>query len=146
MNPRNVTPTLHSPESEPIPLDELFGAAVASRSTREELHEAQRRARTVPPDSDLGREASAVARRLLMQLEWAEVALVALLNEQVCACGRTHFWLEGEYIERAHVRDKTARWQILRSGQETVVLPKRVEYRTQRVKICPSCMKDHGYV
>lgn len=139
------TEILSTPEPEALPLEELFGSAVAARSNREQFREAQNRARLLSPESKEGREATEIARRLLFQLEWREVALVALMDEQVCSCGRVHFWLEGEYIERVHVRDKTARWHILRSGAETVVLPRRIEYRTQKVKMCPSCIKDHGY-
>lgn len=144
MNPRNEVPTLDS-EPEALPLEELFGAAIATRTSREKLREAQRVARTAPSESLEAHQANEIARRLLFQLEWREVALVALMDEQVCTCGRVHFWLEGEYIEREHVRDRTARWHILRSGTETVLLPRRIEYRTQKVKICPSCLKEHGY-
>lgn len=140
-------PDMNEPEL--APLDELFARAMQQASARDRLREAQRMARQAPTDSADAEAANAIARRLLLQLEWREVALVALCYEQVCSCGRTHFWVEGEYIEHQHVRDATARWQILRVRESVTrehhPLPRRVEYRTMRCDICPSCLREHGY-
>lgn len=140
-NPDNI-PEVEAPDFSALEAQLL--AARQALSAREELKRAQSIARA-RPDSDEGREASEIARRLLAQLEWREVALVALGYEQVCSCGRNHYWIEGEYIERQHIRDRTARWHMLKSGSETVKLPKRVEWRTMRVSLCPSCLREHGY-
>lgn len=137
-------------EAEPTPLDEMFARAMSRASDRDRLREAQREARRTPPETPEGREASEIARRLLLRLEWREEALVALACEQVCTCGRTHFWIEGEYIQHRHVRDNTAKWNILHRRESVTRdhhpdLPRRVEYQTMRVDICPSCLREHGY-
>lgn len=130
-------------------LDNLLPAAKAASEARSTLKRAQRLIRALPPGSDEAREASAIARRLLAAIEWREVAIVALMLEQVCLhCSRVHFWFEGEYLERHHVRDPSARWQELIPSPEVCIhpdLPRRVEYRTHKVRMCPTCVREHGY-
>lgn len=154
MNTRDIpraVPNLGDPDSEPTPLDEMFARAMARAGDRDRLREAQREARRRTPDSTEGREATEIARRLLLQLEWREEALVALVCEQICSCGRTHFWVEGEYLQHRHLRDATAKWNILRQRDSATRghhpdLPRRIEYQTMRVAICPSCLRENGYV
>jgi hypothetical protein len=145
-----ATPDMAEPESENSPLDELFARAMQTATERDRLREARREARRLPPESHEGREASEIARALLLKLEWREHALVALCCEQVCTCGRTHFWVEGEYLEHRHIRDSSARWQIIKPREAVTRehhpdLPRRIEYRTMRTDICPSCLAEHGY-
>lgn len=131
----------------PTSLDELLPAAKAEANAKGELRRMRRLARLLPADSDAGREASAIARALMARIEWREVAIVALMLEQVCGhCGRVHFWFEGEYLERQHIQDPTARWQELCSCPPLHPdLPRRIEYRTHKVQMCPTCVREHGY-
>lgn len=128
-------------------LDSLLPAAKAEADAKTELKRVQRLTRLLPADSDAGREASAIARALLARIEWRETAMVALMLEQVCThCGRVHFWFEGEYLERHHIRDQSARWQELCSTPGLHPnLPRRIEYRTHKVSMCPTCIREHGY-
>lgn len=124
-----------------------YTQALEARTNLDKLRAMQREAKR-DPDSDRGREASEIARRMLATLEWRDTALVALILEQVCECGaRPHFWFEGEYVERKHIRDASARWQLLKGPSDHYPdLPRKIEYQTHRVKLCPSCLKEKGYV
>lgn len=129
------------------PLEQLIAAARDKIATEAKAKAALTVSKTAKTQA--ARDASlAESRKLQNELDWFPRALVLVVEEWECACGKEGETPLGMFIYKEHARMANSSVLVAprHEADEGNNLPKRIKYTERYLPICSHCCLDHGFI